>query len=57
MLNKAHDTATIKGAPIIIKRVSIIDNPFEIFKLITLYIIIKNILNLKRKSSKISSIY
>ena len=43
MLNKAHDAATNKGAAITIKRVSISDNPFEIFKLNTLYIIIKNL--------------
>ena len=42
MLNKAHDAATNKGAAITIKRVSISDNPFEILKLNTLYIIIKN---------------
>lgn len=41
MLNKAHDAATNNGAAITTKRVSIIDNPFEIFKLNTLYIIIK----------------
>ena len=41
MLNKAHDAATNTGAAITIKRVSISDNPFKIFKLNTLYIIIK----------------
>lgn len=41
MLNKAHDAATNNGTAITIKRVSISDNPFEIFKLNTLYIIIK----------------
>ena len=41
MLNKAHDAATNKGAAITTKRVSISDNPFEICKLNTLYIIIK----------------
>ena len=42
-LNKAHDAATNNGAAITTKRVSISDNPFEIFKLTTLYIIIKRI--------------
>ena len=41
-MNKAHDAATNKGAAINAKRVSISDNPFEIFKLNTLYIIIKS---------------
>jgi hypothetical protein len=31
MLNKAHDAAINTGAAIITKRVSISDNPFEIF--------------------------
>ena len=43
MLNKAHDAATNNGPAITSKRVSISDNPFEIFKLTTLYIIIKRI--------------
>jgi hypothetical protein len=42
MLNKAHEPAINKGAAIIIKRVSISDSPFEIFKLNTLYIIYYN---------------
>jgi hypothetical protein len=42
MLNKAHDAATNNGTAITIKRVSISDNPFEIFKLNTLYIIYYN---------------
>ena len=42
MLNKAHDAATNKGTAITIKRVSISDNPFKIFKLNTLYIIYYN---------------
>jgi len=41
ILTKAHDAATNNGPAITNKRVSIIDNPFEIFKLTTLYIIIK----------------
>ena len=40
MLNKAHDPAIKTGAAITIKRVSITDNPFEILKLNTLYIIL-----------------
>jgi hypothetical protein len=43
MLNKAHEAATNNGTAITTKRVSISDNPFEIFKLTTLYIIIKRI--------------
>jgi len=43
MLNKAHDAATNNGTAITSTRVSISDNPFEIFKLTTLYIIIKRI--------------
>jgi len=39
MLNKAHDAATNKGTAITNKRVSINNNPFEIFKIITLYIV------------------
>ena len=39
ILNKAHDAATNNGPAITSKRVSINDNPFEIFKLTTLYII------------------
>ena len=42
MLNKAHDAATNNGTAITIKRVSISDNPFKIFKLNTLYIIYYN---------------
>ena len=34
MLNKAHDAATSKGTAITTKRVSISENPFEIFKLL-----------------------
>jgi len=43
ILNKAHDAATNKGAAITIKRVSISDNPFEIFQLNTLSIIIQRL--------------
>ena len=42
MLNKAHDAATNKGTAITTKRVSIINPPFEIFKITTIFIVVKN---------------
>jgi len=39
ILYKAHDAAINNGIAITIKRVSISDGPFEIFKLNTIYII------------------
>ena len=41
MFTKSHDAATNNGKAITSTRVSINDNPFEIFKLTTIYIIIK----------------
>ena len=45
MLNKAHDAAINKGAAMTTKRVSISENPFEICKLNTIYIIVYYLFN------------
>ena len=48
MLNKAHDAATNKGAAITTKRVSIINDPFEIFKITTLFIVVQSLIILNK---------
>ena len=53
IFTKAHDAATNNGTAVTNKRVSITDNPLEIFKLTTLYIIIKR-MKLRISSFRIS---
>ena len=44
MLNKAHDAATNRGTAITTKRVSIINYPFEIFKITTIGIVVQSLI-------------
>lgn len=50
IFKRAHEAATNNGRAITSTRVSIIDNPLEIFKLTTLYIIIKRLRLWRRES-------